>query len=180
MIKDVKFEKVQQQKPSIKVALPTPIFNTKKDVPAVDLKIRPPKPIARSSIYTIPDLNDVDTSRPIPNLVIGFEGKGRIEYQEPVTIKSLDNIEKKVMFRNENVEVNDPIGTGLNRKARVYVEGLFPVSRATNEIIKGKAETFPQKGIQERFIYQLKNDSSKKFIDYDVDNGIYIYEVNHF
>lgn len=180
MIKDVKFEKVQQQKPSIKVALPVPIFSTKKDVPEVDLKIRPPNPILRSSIYTIPDLNDVDTSRPIPNLVIGFEGKGRIEYLEPVTVKSLESIEKKVIFRNENVEINDPIGTGLNKKARVYLEGLFPVSRTTNEIIKGRQEQFPQKGIQERFIYQLKNDSSKKFIDYDVDNGIYISEVNHF
>jgi len=180
LLKNINFEKSQQQKHSFKIQLPTPLFNNKKDTANVELKVRSPRPMAKNSIYTIPNLNDVDTSRPIPNLVVGFEGKGRIEYQEPVTCKSFDDIEKKLMFVNETVRCTDPIGVGLNRKARVYVEGFYPISRTTNEIIKGKAELFPQKGIQERFIYQLKNDSSRKFIDYDIDKGIYLYEVNHF
>lgn len=146
----------------------------------MDLKIRAPRPIQRHAFYTIPDLKDIDISQPIPNFVVGFEGRGRIEFLEPVSVRSAEDIERKISFRDENVEANDPIGSGLNRRARVYVEGLFPVCRTTNEIIKGKASAFPQKGIQERFIYQLKNDSTKKFIDYNVDNGIYVYEVNHF
>lgn len=180
LIKNIQFEKFEQQKPSIKVTLPTPLFKTNKDVPVVELKIRAPKPIQRNAIYTIPELKDIDGAQTISNFVVGFEGKGRIEFLEPVSVKSLEDIEKRISFRDENVEATDPIGTGLNKRARVYVEGLFPVCRTTNEIIKGKAEAFPQKGIQERFIYQLKNDSTKKFIDYNVDNGIYAYEVNHF
>ncbi|ELA42297.1 uncharacterized protein VICG_00697 [Vittaforma corneae ATCC 50505] len=180
LLKNIQFEKFEQQKPSLKVSLPTPLFKTNKDKPVVELKIRAPKPIQRNAIYTIPELKDVDATQTISNLVIGFEGKGRIEFLEPVSVKSLEDIEKRISFRDENVETTDTIGSGLNKRARVYVEGLFPICRTTNEIIKGKAEAFPQKGIQERFIYQLKNDSTKKFIDYDVDNGIYVYEVNHF
>lgn len=180
LLKDIKFDKFEQQKPNVRIPLPTPIFKSKRETPLIDLKIRPPKPLTKNSFYTIPDIRELNSLQSISNLVIGFEGKGRIEFLEPVTLSTPDDIEKRVSFRNENVEVSDPIGTGLNKKARVYVEGLYPMCRTTNEVIKGKADAFPQKGIQERFIYQLKNDSTKKFIDYNVDTGIYVYEVNHF
>ncbi len=179
-LKDIKFDKFEQPKPSIRIRLPSPIFQCKKDCSIVDLKIRPPRKVSKNSFYTIPDLKDLKSSQSISNLIIGFEGKGKIEFLEPVTISTIEDIEKRVLFRNESVEINYPIGTGLNRKARVFVEGLYPMCRTTNEIIKGKSETFPQKGIQERFIYQLKNNPSKKFVDYNVDSGIYVYEVNHF
>lgn len=180
LIKNINFEKIEYQKPSVKIALPTPIFKTSRDTPTVDLKIRQPKQIHKNMLYTIPDLKDINTVQSISNFVIGFEGKGRVEFLEPVTVNSLEDIEKRISFRNENVEISDPIGCGMNKKARVYVEELYPICRTTNEAIKGKAEKFPEKGIQERFIYQLKNDSSKKFIDYNPDNGVYVYEVNHF
>lgn len=180
LIKNVQFEKFEQQKPSIRTPLPSPLFRTKKDAPVINLKIRDPRPINRSIVYTIPDMKDIDTSHAVSSLVVGFEGKGRIEFLEPVTVKSLEDIEKRICIRDGNVETTDQIGTGLNKKARVYIEGLFPVCRATGEIIKGRIDNFPEKGIQERFIYQLKNDANKKFVDYNVDNGIYVYEVNHF
>lgn len=180
LLKNIKFDKFEQQKPSVRIPLPSPIFKTKHEIPAIDLKIRPPRPVSKNSIYTIPDIREMNSLHSISNLVIGFEGKGRIEYLEPVTLTTSEDIEKRVSFRNGSVEVNDAIGTGFNKKARVYVEGLYPMCRTTNEIIKGKADSFPQKGIQERFIYQLKNDPSKKFVDYNSDTGIYVYEVNHF
>lgn len=164
----------------MRVTLPSPIFNTNKDVPVVELKIRPPRPIPKNTYYTIPDLKDIDTSQKISNLVVGLEGKGRIEYLEPVSVSSLDEIEKKITFINDNIDISDPVGHGLNKKARVYIEGFYPVSRITNDFIKGKATTFPEKGIQERFIYQLKSDSRRVFVDYNVDTGVYVYELNHF
>lgn len=180
LLKNVNFDKFEQQKPTVRILPPAPIFKTRKECAMVDLHIRPPRQISKNSFYTIPDIRDIGTSQYISNLVIGFEGKGRIEFLEPVTIITAEDIERRVSFRNEGVEISDPIGTGLNKKARVFVEGIFPMCRGTNEIIKGKCDSFPQKGIQERFIYQLKNDPSKIFVDYNVDTGIYVYEVNHF
>lgn len=180
LVKRMKFEKVEPTMPDIRRVLPKPIFNTKKESTIVNFKIRAPRPIPKSPVYTIPDLKDIDVSQGITNLVIGFENKGRIEYLEPVKVTSIDEIQRKVMFRDEVVEISDPVGTGLNKKAKVYIEGFYPVCRVTNVPIKGKQTAFPQKGIQERFIYQLKTDKNRKFIDYNPDNGLYIYEVSYF
>ncbi|KAM0680762.1 hypothetical protein GINT2_001035 [Glugoides intestinalis] len=180
LIKNINFEKMEYQKPSVKIVLPSPIFKTSRDTPFVDLKIRQPKHIHKNMLYTIPELKDINTAQSISNFIVGFEGKGRVEFLEPVMVNTLEDIEKRISIRNENVEISDPIGCGLNKKARVYIEELYPICRTTNEAIKGKADKFPEKGIQERFIYQLKNDSNKKFIDYNPDNGVYVYEVNHF
>lgn len=180
LIQSVAFDKHVDQKPNFKSVLPKPIFEYKKDSDSIDLKIRPPKKISRSGIFTSPDLNDLISLKNIKNFVVGFENKGKIEFLEPVSLDSSDDIEKKINFKGDTVEMMDPVGTGLNKSARVYVESVFPYSRSTDSYIKGKAETWPNKGIQERFIYQLKNHPKKRFIDYDVDTGLYAYEVNHF
>lgn len=179
LLKHLKFEKQDVQKPSVKFLLPTPIFDSKKES-FLDFKIRAPKVLSVNSIYTIPNLEDLDLTKPVENLIVGFEGKGKIQYLEAVSLKSFSDIEKKILLKNQTVQVSDPISTGLNKKARVFIENYFPVSKVNNEIIKGRVEEFPQKGIQERFIYHLKNDATKRFVDYNVDTGVYIYEVNHF
>lgn len=178
LVRGLQFDKTEAQKPSVKTVLPAPIFSTQKETPAVDFRPRPPKKTSNSMIYTIPNITA--GAEDIKGLTVVFEGLGKIEYLVPVSVLSPDELRHKIRFHNENVEVADDPGTGLNKRARVYVEGIFPYSRVTNTFIKGRAETWPNKGIQERFIYQLNNDPTKAFVDYDVDTGVYVYEVNHF
>lgn len=178
LIKGLQFEKTEAQKPSVRSILPTPIFSTKKDAPVETFSLRPPKKVSVRGITTIPDI--ADGGKNIKGLIAEFEGVGKIEYLEPVTVGSIEELERKIRFRNENVEISDEPGTGLNKRARVSIDGMFPYSRSSNAYIRGRATTWPNRGVQERFVYQLKNDPTKLFVDYDVDTGVYVYEVNHF
>lgn len=178
LIKNVKFESFEPQKPSLRQLHYKPIFNTKKEVSDDLFRIRSPAKHYNSNIYTIPEITEENLQ--IKNLVVVFNGTGKIEYLEPVTVLNKREIEDKIKFKNETVEIVDEPGLGLNKRARVFIENLFPYSRASNSYIKGKCEEWPGKGVQERFIYQLKNNQYKKFIEYDCDTGLYVYEVNHF
>ncbi|KAI5170918.1 hypothetical protein PAEPH01_1554 [Pancytospora epiphaga] len=178
LIKELEFEKAEAQKLPVKAILPTPIFDTKKPTFMAPILFRPPRKIHNTGIATIPEIGDGAVN--VPNLTIKFAGTGKIEYLEPVTVDSVGSIEKRIKFRNDAVEMADEPGTGLNKRARVYVEGVFPYSRSSNSFIKGTPTDLLSKSVQDRFLYHLKNDAVKKFVDYDVESGLYIYEVNHF
>ena len=115
-------------------------------------------------------------------MTLYFPGKGTIEFLEPVNVADLtvENVNKKILFAKNHVYVTDKTGSGLNVSARVTIEKMYPVSKTDNTLIIGKADSYPQKGIQDRFIYELKNDDTKKFVDYDCTKGTYVYTVNHF
>lgn len=178
LIKDLEFEKSERQRPSIRAILPETVFDNSRREASTKLEIRPPRTTAKSGIFTIPEIKS--PNKTIETLIVGIEGKGRIEYLEPVMVPEMEEIERKIKFNGERVSVLDPPGMGLNRRARVYVEGLFPYSRTAGTHIKGIARDWPEKGIQERFIYNLKNCAERKFMDYNANTGLYVYEVNHF
>ncbi|KAI4291065.1 hypothetical protein PAPHI01_0365 [Pancytospora philotis] len=178
LITGLEFEKVEPQKPSVKTVLPTPIFSNKKPEAAVPFVLRPPAKNLGSKLRTVPALRE--PARDLSNFTIIAEGTGKVVYMEPVNVEHPDKLDKIVRFSNENVEITDEPGTGLNRRARVYIENVFPYSRSSSSFIKGQQTDWLSKSVQERFVYQLKNDSHKKFVDYDVETGTYVYEVVHF
>ncbi|AFN82512.1 nucleoporin autopeptidase [Encephalitozoon romaleae SJ-2008] len=182
LLKDIKFEKTEKEHLPLSKVLPKPIFKEETKPRKISLSFRPPKPPAKEKIYTIPPIEDIKHMREVHNLIIGFEDKGRIEYLDTVNASEITmaNIQSKIYFSKESVVVNDPVGVGLNRRARVYVEGVFPYSRSLGDYIKGEQKQFPLKGIQERFVYGLKNDTVKKFVGYEYERGTYVYDVNHF
>ncbi|ELQ75536.1 Nuclear pore complex, Nup98 component (sc Nup145/Nup100/Nup116) [Trachipleistophora hominis] len=105
--------------------------------------------------YSIPKYEDVIEQNQVSNPSIVFPGKGKIEFLE-----SLDSY----LLREENIQkyVFDSRGVSnvLGKRARVYVENVKPTRRENVE----------------RFVYELKNDKFKKFVDYNVEDGIYVYE----
>ncbi|KAI5152832.1 hypothetical protein ENBRE01_3043, partial [Enteropsectra breve] len=183
------YEKIEKQKPGLKGILPEPIFSAKNTGMKVELKIRPKNSISNNSfnrenavhssessgMYTVPEITG-NERRVIESLVVGKEGVGKIEYLEPVTVKNAEELRKGISFGSGVIEVSDAAGTGLNKRARVTLENVFPIAKN----IKGKSSAAEEKGLMERFVYQLKNDDNKKFIDYDGEAGRYVYEVNHF
>lgn len=182
LLKDIKFEKVEKEHIPLSKMFPQPIFKEEPKVKKISLSFRPPKSPAKDKVYTIPPIEDLKHMKEVHNLVIGFEDKGRIEYLDAVNTSevTMNNIQSKIYFSKESVVVNDPAGVGLNKRARVYVEGVFPYSRSLGDYIRGEQKQFPLKGIQERFVYGLKNDAVKKFVGYEYERGTYVYDVNHF
>lgn len=177
LLKNIQFPDSLTTMPSYKLNLPKPVFNNKPiDDTKIDITIRPPRKYVQKNIYTIPD-NIVDGTI-VGQLIIGFENKGRIEYLEPVTFNK-SNL-SSIVINGTDVIINDNVGTGYNKRAKVYIEGVYAYSRGSRTYLQGKQDTWPNKGIQERFIYQLKSDINKKFIDYNEETGVYVYEVNHF
>jgi nuclear pore complex protein Nup98-Nup96 len=182
LIKDVKFEKTEKEHIPMKRFLPQPIFREEPSMSKIKLNFRPPKSPVKEKVYTIPSIDEIKHMKEVHNLVIGFEDKGRIEYLDTVNASevTMANIESKIFFSRQDVVVNDPVGIGLNRRARVYVEGVFPYSKSLGDYIRGEQKMFPLKGIQERFLYGLKHDPTKQFVGYEHERGTYVYDVNHF
>ncbi|KAF7682961.1 Nucleoporin [Astathelohania contejeani] len=189
LIKGIKFEKVEPIKHSYKrIEYMDPIFEDEpiQKTEHIDLKLRAPKPRHRGHIYTIPSLEEVIHMREVNHLNIIFEGKGKIEYLDPVDVEciKIENIESKVFFDDPavsiGVSINDMIGTGLNKRARVYIEKCYPYSKSLGGFITTRSEEFPLMGIQEKYIYELKKDKTRRFVDYDYERGLYVYEINHF
>lgn len=161
---------------------PQPIFKEEPRAQKILLNFRPPRSPAKEKIYTIPSIEDTKHMKEVHNLIVGFEDKGRIEYLDMVNASevTIPNIQSKIYFSKDSVVVNDPVGVGLNRRARVYVEGVFPYSKSLGDYIRGEQKQFPLKGIQDRFVYGLKNDAVKRFVGYECERGTYVYDVNHF
>lgn len=182
LLKDIKFERVEKKTSTFPRVVPKPIFSDTTKKPLLNLSYRPPRVTQKKKIYTEPSIEEARHLKEVENLVIGFDGKGRIQYLDKISgvEVTLSNIEDKISFRKNEVVVSDPPGMGFNKRARVYVEGVFAFSKSVGDFIVGKAEKNPQKAIQERFVYSLKEDPYKKYIDYNYETGLYVYEVNHF
>ncbi|ELA47973.1 hypothetical protein VCUG_00556 [Vavraia culicis subsp. floridensis] len=110
---------------------------------------------ANAKPYSIPKYEDVVEQSQVSNPSIVFPGKGKIEFLE-----SMD----PYLLREDSIQryVFDSRGVSsvLGKRARVYVENVKPARRENVE----------------RFIYELKNDRHKRFVDYNVEDGIYVYE----
>lgn len=182
LLKDIKFEKAEREHIPLSKMFPQPIFKEEPQEQGISLQFRPPRSPVKDKIYTIPSVEEAKHMKEVHNLVIGFEDKGRIEYLDTVSGSevTMANIQSKIYFSKELVTVNDPVGVGLNRRARVYVEGVFPYSRSVGDYIRGEQKEFPLKGIQERFVHGLKSDTVRKFVGYEYERGTYVYDVNHF
>ncbi|KAK1347851.1 putative nucleoporin autopeptidase [Hamiltosporidium tvaerminnensis] len=184
LVSDIRFEKAKRETDINRKKFLEPIFEIEDQMKEEKNEFSVFKDFKdlNNTIYTIPATEGLDLNVVISNLIIVFEKKGRIEYLEGIRAKDcrIENIKNKIFFSGKEVKISDNIGTGLNKRARVYVEGCYPYSRGTGGFIIGKKEEFPLKGVQERYIYGLKSDNFRKFVDYDCEKGIYSYEVAHF
>jgi hypothetical protein len=167
LIDEIKVEKVELPPQPVRKKIPRPDFRREEAEQTLRIVLR--EPVVKSEIETIPSQEDIRRTEST-NLIIIFND-GRIEYLE--RIKSADallsNIESKVFFNKGEVSVNDMVGTGLNKRARVYVNNYFPFSKASRSFVKDDA-----------IVYELKKDPKRRFIEYDKETGLYVYEVNHF
>lgn len=89
-----------------------------------------------------------------------------------------------VFFRHKEVEiypddtVKPPVGTGLNRRAQVTLDRVWPIDKSTREIINS-----PERLKSVNFVAKLKRSSAKmnaQFIEYRPLTGSWVFEVSNY
>nr|CAD7426062.1 unnamed protein product [Timema monikensis] len=144
----------------------------------------------RVGYYTIPSLDDLtslindDASCVVEQgFTIGREGYGNVYWPGTFNVAGL-NLDEIVHFRHKEVvvypddEKKPPLGEGLNRKAQVTLDRVWPMDKARREPI-----TDPERLIQMNYEGKLRKVCAKlgtRFLDYRPQTGSWVFKVDHF
>ncbi|EPR79883.1 Nucleoporin 2 family protein [Spraguea lophii 42_110] len=174
LIKNLRFEKVTPKKMTLKNVFPTErIFKEKKENPKISLSIRNYGYAEEDKPYTIPPLYEISHLDEIDNLTLVIPGKCKIEFLEPISVYALEDLPEKICMYEDDIEMTDAPGEGINQRARVTMTGYFPYENK-----KYNEEEYNIS--QEKFYYKLQNTENRTFIDYIKETGTYVYEVENF
>lgn len=143
----------------------------------------------RSGYYTIPSLDEItaylkdDGTCIVPNFTVGRKGYGNVYFNEPIDVAGM-NLDEIVFFRNKEVTIypdddSKPAqGDGLNRKAQITLDQVWPIDKTLHEPIKD-----PERLIEMDYEGKLRRVCDKhdtKFIEYRSETGSWVFRVNHF
>ncbi|MEQ2197593.1 hypothetical protein XENOCAPTIV_000734, partial [Xenoophorus captivus] len=140
----------------------------------------------RVGYYTIPSLDDlaemVDGNGEciVENFTIGRKGYGSIFFPGEVNLTEL-NLDEIVHFRRKEVIVypddkkKPPEGEGLNRRAEVTLDGVWPNDKTTCTQIRS-----PERLVDMNYEGRLEKASRKqgaRFLEYRPETGSWVFEV---
>ncbi|XP_034539547.1 nuclear pore complex protein Nup98-Nup96 isoform X2 [Notolabrus celidotus] len=143
----------------------------------------------RVGYYTIPSMEDlsemVDENGDcvVENFTVGRKGYGSVFFPGEVNVAGL-NLDEIVHFRRKEVIVypddkNKPAeGEGLNRRAEVTLDGVWPNDKTTCTQIRS-----PERLTDMNYEGRLEKASRKqgaKFLEYRPETGSWVFEVTHF
>ncbi|XP_059207267.1 LOW QUALITY PROTEIN: nuclear pore complex protein Nup98-Nup96 [Centropristis striata] len=154
---------------------------------------QPPHPagivLNRVGYYTIPSMDDlaemVDENGEclVENFTVGRKGYGSIFFPGEVNVTGL-NLDEIVHFRRKEVIVypddknKPPEGEGLNRRAEVTLDGVWPNDKTTCTQIRS-----PERLTEMNYEGRLEKASRKqgaRFLEYRAETGSWVFEVAHF
>ncbi|XP_053682559.1 nuclear pore complex protein Nup98-Nup96 [Sabethes cyaneus] len=145
--------------------------------------------LRRPGYYTIPSLDDIlqlmdeEGQCVVPNFTIGRKGYGNVYFNEPIDVANL-NLDEIVHFRHKEViiypddENKPPVGEGLNRKAQITLDQVWPHDKALHEPIKD-----PHRLALMDYEGKLRRVCDKhdtRFLEYRPDTGSWVFKVDHF
>ncbi|XP_070838851.1 nuclear pore complex protein Nup98-Nup96 isoform X2 [Chaetodon trifascialis] len=143
----------------------------------------------RVGYYTIPSMEDladmVDDNGEcvVENFSVGRKGYGSIFFPGEVNVTGL-NLDEIVHFRRKEVIVypddknKPPEGEGLNRRAEVTLDGVWPNDKTTCTQIRS-----PERLTEMNYEGRLEKASRKqgaRFLEYRPETGSWVFEVAHF
>uniref|UniRef100_A0A8C9Y7D9 Nuclear pore complex protein Nup98-Nup96 n=1 Tax=Sander lucioperca TaxID=283035 RepID=A0A8C9Y7D9_SANLU len=143
----------------------------------------------RVGYYTIPSMEDlaemVDENGKcvVDNFTIGRKGYGSIFFPGEVNVTGL-NLDEIVHFRRKEVIVypddktKPPQGEGLNRRAEVTLDGVWPNDKTACTQIRS-----PERLTEMNYEGRLEKASRKqgaRFLEYRTETGSWVFEVAHF
>ncbi|BFZ15130.1 hypothetical protein BsWGS_18167 [Bradybaena similaris] len=145
--------------------------------------------LTRPGYYTNPsldemiDLIDDNGNCLVEDLLIGRVGFGNIFFPGVTDVTGL-NLDEIVHFRRREVVVypddskKPPLGEGLNKKAEITLDCVWPTDKSTRSPIKS-----PDRLKLMNYTEKLEETTAKiggKFIDYRPETGSWVFQVNHF
>ncbi|KAM4620966.1 nuclear pore complex protein Nup98-Nup96 isoform 2-T3 [Polymixia lowei] len=145
--------------------------------------------LGRVGYYTIPsmeelaDMVDQNAQCVVENFTVGRKGYGSVFFPGEVNLTGL-NLDEIVHFRRKEVIIypddkNKPAeGEGLNRRAEVTLDGVWPNDKTTCTQIKS-----PERLADMNYEGRLENASRKqgaRFLEYRPETGSWVFEVAHF
>ncbi|XP_055631549.1 nuclear pore complex protein Nup98-Nup96 [Toxorhynchites rutilus septentrionalis] len=143
----------------------------------------------RVGYYTIPSLDEIlqlmdeEGRCVVSNFTIGRKGYGNVYFNEPIDVANL-NLDEIVHFRHKEViiypddENKPPVGVGLNRKAQITLDQVWPHDKALHEPIKD-----PNRLALMDYEGKLRKVCDKhdtRFLEYRPDTGSWVFKVDHF
>lgn len=143
----------------------------------------------RVGYYTIPsmdelaDMVDENGECIVENFTIGRKGYGSIFFPGEVNVSGL-NLDEIVHFRRKEVIVypddksKPPEGEGLNRRAEVTLDGVWPNDKTACTQIRS-----PERLSDMNYEGRLEKASRKqgaRFLEYRPETGSWVFEVAHF
>ncbi|XP_078258062.1 LOW QUALITY PROTEIN: nuclear pore complex protein Nup98-Nup96 [Rhinoraja longicauda] len=156
--------------------------------------ILPPHPagivLTKVGYYTIPSMDELAQQLTnesgecvVENFTIGRKGYGSVYFPGVVNLTNMD-LDEIVHIRRKEVTVyldddkRPPMGEGLNRRAEVTLDGIWPMDKSTRCLIKS-----PERLVDMGFEERLENSSRKqgaRFLEYRCETGSWVFEVMHF
>ncbi|NXD87632.1 NUP98 protein, partial [Halcyon senegalensis] len=144
--------------------------------------------LTRAGYYTIPSMEELAriTDRNeciVTDFTIGRKGYGSIYFEGDVNLTNL-NLDDIVHIRRKEVivypddERKPPIGEGLNRRAEVTLDGVWPTDKTTRCLIKS-----PERLAEMNYEGRLESVSRKQgaqFKEYRPETGSWVFKVAHF
>ncbi|XP_070799158.1 nuclear pore complex protein Nup98-Nup96 isoform X2 [Pituophis catenifer annectens] len=145
--------------------------------------------LTRMGYYTIPSLEELarmtsDTGECIvTDFTVGRKGYGSIYFEGEVNVTNL-NLDEIVHIRRKEVivypddELKPPIGEGLNRRAEVTLDGVWPTDKTSRSVIKS-----PERLTEMNYEGRLEAASRKQgaqFKEYRPETGSWVFKVAHF
>lgn len=145
--------------------------------------------LRRLGYYTIPkmdqlaELVDSEGRCIVENFTVGRLNYGNLFFPDSMDVAGL-NLDEIVHFRHKEVVVypddneKPPVGEGLNRKAQVTLDRVWPVDKTTRLPITDpvRIEAMDYEG-------KLRRASAKhntKFVEYRPQTGSWVFKVEHF
>lgn len=154
---------------------------------------KPPHPagivLSRAGYYTIPSMDELgkllneNGECIVQNFSIGRKGYGSVFFPGEVNLTNM-NLDEIVFLRRKEVNVypddkeKPPIGEGLNRRAEVTLDGVWPNDKTTCCQIKS-----PERLVEMNYEGRLEAASRKqgaRFLEYRPETGSWVFEVAHF
>jgi nuclear pore complex protein Nup98-Nup96 len=145
--------------------------------------------LRRAGYYTIPSLDelaelmDKEGRCVVPYFTVGRKGYGNVYFDEEIDVAGL-NLDEICFLRNKEIVLypdddnKPPVGEGLNRKAQVTLDSIWPRDATTRELIKDvdRLEAMDYEA-------KLRRNCAKRgatFLEYRPETGSCVFKVKHF
>lgn len=126
---------------------------------------------------------DTDGRCIVSTFTVGRKGYGNVYFDEEIDVAGL-NLDEICHFRNKEIilypddETKPPIGEGLNRRAQVTLDRIWPKDKVTDELIKD-IERLEALDYESKLI-RICSRKGTKFLEYRPETGSCVFKVDHF